>query len=606
MKILQLNLHAFGPFTNTLLDFSGGHEGLHIVYGSNEAGKTTALWGLRYMLFGFPDKTSYDFIHPYGKLRIGGTVSGGNGKRLEFIRRKGRLNTLWGPDDLKNIDESELLSFLGGVNETLFKTMFGIDHDRLVQGGKEIIEGGGEVGQILFAGGSGISDFRKVQNDLQKEADELFKPLGKKPVINEAIAEFRKKHNEIRDIQLSGQEWESHDRALNRAVEEKISVNKQFEQKFRDRGRLERIKEALPHISARKELLNYLIPYSDAVILSDDFSKKRSDALTNLRIAENEEKDAVKNIADIQKSLEKLEIPESLIEKGKLIDEYHRTLGSIQKAIQDRPRLMGRKTSLEAEAKEILQELRPDLTLEHAEELKLKKSEKVKIREFGILYERLNSRKNSTQDDIAKLSSQINSLKKQIAEAEDIHDIGELQQAIENAQHYGNLEAQYQALSVEIQKAETSVAIALKKLPPAATCSHASAWEQLEEIEKLPVPSSETIERFEYNLREITGSVTSLKTEISRIEDESVNINGQIEQIQLEQAVPAESDLYEERQKRDEEWHKIRENVFPPSNGVAMAYEAQIRYADEIADRLRREADRVAKKLHSLQSVIYG
>ena len=42
MKILELALAAFGPFTDLVLDLSGGHEGLHLVYGPNEAGKSSA------------------------------------------------------------------------------------------------------------------------------------------------------------------------------------------------------------------------------------------------------------------------------------------------------------------------------------------------------------------------------------------------------------------------------------------------------------------------------------------------------------------------------------------------------------------------------------
>ena len=45
MKILELALHAFGPFTDAVLDLSAGQEGLHLIYGPNEAGKSSALQG---------------------------------------------------------------------------------------------------------------------------------------------------------------------------------------------------------------------------------------------------------------------------------------------------------------------------------------------------------------------------------------------------------------------------------------------------------------------------------------------------------------------------------------------------------------------------------
>ena len=63
MKILKVNLIAFGPFTETVLDLSEGEEGLHIIYGPNEAGKSSALRALRQMLYGIPDRSADDFLH---------------------------------------------------------------------------------------------------------------------------------------------------------------------------------------------------------------------------------------------------------------------------------------------------------------------------------------------------------------------------------------------------------------------------------------------------------------------------------------------------------------------------------------------------------------
>ena len=45
MKILNLHLIAYGPFSDGSLDLSGGSEGLHLIYGPNEAGKSAALRG---------------------------------------------------------------------------------------------------------------------------------------------------------------------------------------------------------------------------------------------------------------------------------------------------------------------------------------------------------------------------------------------------------------------------------------------------------------------------------------------------------------------------------------------------------------------------------
>ena len=63
MKINRLQLIAYGPFSGTTLDFSNHQVGFHLMYGPNEAGKSTALRALRNVLFGIPVRTP-DSFHP--------------------------------------------------------------------------------------------------------------------------------------------------------------------------------------------------------------------------------------------------------------------------------------------------------------------------------------------------------------------------------------------------------------------------------------------------------------------------------------------------------------------------------------------------------------
>jgi len=98
MKLKRLDLLAFGPFTDRTLEFSGDEYGLHIVYGPNEAGKSSALRALRQLLYGIDHKSGDGFIHPYEKMRVGALLEHSDGRVLECIRRKGRSNTLLASD----------------------------------------------------------------------------------------------------------------------------------------------------------------------------------------------------------------------------------------------------------------------------------------------------------------------------------------------------------------------------------------------------------------------------------------------------------------------------------------------------------------------------
>jgi energy-coupling factor transporter ATP-binding protein EcfA2 len=98
MNILQLQLLAFGVFTNKILDFSAKQPGFHLIYGPNEAGKST----LRRALINL-----FSYLHPNNQLL--------------FYRRKGRKNTLLDVDN-KPLNEKYLLDYFGGdIDESLFE-----------------------------------------------------------------------------------------------------------------------------------------------------------------------------------------------------------------------------------------------------------------------------------------------------------------------------------------------------------------------------------------------------------------------------------------------------------------------------------------------------
>ena len=90
MRIRRLELMAFGPFTDRTLEFDSKDPGLHIIFGPNEAGKSSALRALKALLYGFPQQTPDNFIHSYDQLRVGGCLELRDGRVLYFQRRKKR------------------------------------------------------------------------------------------------------------------------------------------------------------------------------------------------------------------------------------------------------------------------------------------------------------------------------------------------------------------------------------------------------------------------------------------------------------------------------------------------------------------------------------
>lgn len=187
MKINYLNLQAFGHFTDYHVFFDE-NKNFHLLYGPNEAGKSTILRSISNYLYGFPRQTTDAFLHSNSKLRIEGELQKENGEKLQFTRRKGTKNTVL---DVNNnpLDEKMVASFLNGISEQQFTNMFALDHVRLREGGESLLQSDGNVSQSLFSAASGINALRNVLEELESRTGNLYGKNKSKTAINSALKE---------------------------------------------------------------------------------------------------------------------------------------------------------------------------------------------------------------------------------------------------------------------------------------------------------------------------------------------------------------------------------------------------------------------------------
>ena len=248
MRLVRLDLRAFGHFTEKSLEFTTKAPGLHLIFGPNEAGKSSSLRALKALLYGFPQQTPDNFLHNYDQLLVAGCLRNDAGRELCFQRRKKRVGDVLDASG-NPLDPSALKPFLQGLDAGLFASLYGIDHEALVRGGEEILARKGEVGQALFAAGAGISSVGEVIGRLEEEAGKLFKPTGQNPAINEAIKKFRELQKEMKLSGLSVREWKEHRKALEDAEAARDAMELQRDQKITEVYRLERLSQAIPELA---------------------------------------------------------------------------------------------------------------------------------------------------------------------------------------------------------------------------------------------------------------------------------------------------------------------------------------------------------------------
>ena len=134
MRLRRLSLHRYGHFAGCDLDFPHAEKDFHLIFGNNEAGKSTTLSAVSDLLFGFPHSTAYDFRFDAPLLRVGATLEHA-GQTLALRRRKGKKDTLL--DDAETpIGEGPLTAMLQGFSAESFRISHSLDHHRLRDGGR--------------------------------------------------------------------------------------------------------------------------------------------------------------------------------------------------------------------------------------------------------------------------------------------------------------------------------------------------------------------------------------------------------------------------------------------------------------------------------------
>jgi uncharacterized protein YhaN len=184
MRVKRLDLTRFGNFTGQSIDFGEKSQGLpdlHVVYGPNEAGKSTALAALLDLLFGMGTQNPFDFLHPYSTMRVGGIFEFAAEAR-ELVRIKRPQNSLLDSDD-RPIAESVIRSELGGIDRESYRTMFSLDDETLEKGGESILASKGDLGELLFSASAGLSDLSRKLLDLRAEADGFYKHRSRSGIL---------------------------------------------------------------------------------------------------------------------------------------------------------------------------------------------------------------------------------------------------------------------------------------------------------------------------------------------------------------------------------------------------------------------------------------
>lgn len=613
MKFSKLYLKAFGPYTERLIDFESSPGSLHIVYGLNEAGKSSMLRAIRALLYGIEEKTRDNFLHENSTLRIGGVLVAEGHRRLAIMRRKGRKSTVreWngttGPDcEGSVIDDSTLSEFLGGLDKEQFGLLFGIDRDELIRGGNEILEGEGEVGESLFEAGAGLVGLRKLRGALEAEAAALFAPKASKPVINEAVSTYEEARAVVRQTAVRTEEWTGRDEAL-RAARDALEQNgTTLTERRLQRERLGRISRNLGPIAQREECTKQLVELAGTPDLPHDFAERRVAVVTARADAERRKSDAEKKVADFEAQLEGLVVPAGFVERAALIQEVQSRVGAFQKAGLELPGVEAQVRSSQERLVAKCRELGVTPDLQEIEKLRPKKADQAKVR--GLIKEHadLTGRLSELVRQETDLQTQLEQAEKEFDERGRPKDAGALVEAIETAAALGDAERRFGESRRDIASGKEDLERKLRAL-----------WQgPVAALRDLRVPSKATLERLLKEAEAIATERAAIVARAGNLRGDQANLQAKKVTLEASGSVASGHDLEAARKHRDLGWEFIRRAFIdrkakPDQLGkqygsvvpLPEAYQAAVRHTDSIADTLRHDAHRIAEHAGTVERI---
>jgi uncharacterized protein YhaN len=594
VRIRRLDLKAFGSFTGASLDFSAGAPGgLHVVYGPNEAGKSTALRAVRDLLFGFEHRTPDAHRHRSEDLRIGGLLEGPDG--VVYVERLKRRKDSLLDEAGAPFDEARLRKILGGVDRETFTRSFGLDHGELELYGERLLKGDASVGETLFDAGAGGLDVRRLLETLESEQEKLYRPRGKQE-INRLLEEHAEARRRSQEVWLLPESFQKQVEELEAARTELAAVAARVDATRVELYRLKDLRKALPALQRRAECLSEIRALGPVVRVAETAALEREQAESRAAIARAKVTRLEDESTRTRNKLAEIEVPEALLAIGQArVTRLADATGRTRKAREDLPRLEANLQRETTEARANARRLGRDEARPSAEELRVSPSVRAKVRELSTERQRLDELRQGAERRQRELERDIDEKRARLTRLPPPTPREALERVATLSRSLGDVDVPVAALGARRDGLLEQARNALGELVPRAPT--------LEAFAALPVPSPETVARFAEEAAELASRAKAFAEARRTLAERAAEAEAAILRVQAGGSVPNERDLLAARTERDAASAAVLggwRTGEPFDETRAARLSEQAARTDALSDRLRREADRVAALGHAL------
>ncbi|MQX35428.1 AAA family ATPase [Roseospira navarrensis] len=357
MRLRRLDLTRYGKFTDHVLDFGEKSDApdLHLIYGPNEAGKSTALSAFLDLLYGIHGQTPYNFLHDYKVMQIGAVLEHKDAVS-EWVRVKANKNSLRDGAG-QPVGEHALAGMLAGLDRDAYGSMFSLDDDTLEQGGETILKSRGDLGQLLFAASAGLSDLSARLEALTEQADAFARKGGRKTELAELKRALDALDAERRDIDVQASDFARRVKARDAARAAYEATEEALGRVKARTGEIARLRQGLGHAATLSRLRAEAEAY-DALPEPPAHWADEIAALAEEDARLTTKRDGLDHrIRALEKELADLSVDDAVLALAERIDRLQDAKGHIAKTMESLPHRREERQALDTQIAAVLARL---------------------------------------------------------------------------------------------------------------------------------------------------------------------------------------------------------------------------------------------------------
>ena len=596
MRFEKIHLHAFGPFTDVELSFPQNGPDLHVIFGRNEAGKSSLLRALRDLLFGIPARSGDNFIHDNPKLRIEAHIRNQAGRGLRFLRRKGNAKTLMDANGVA-LSDDVLHPFLGGVTADYFSTMFGMGGTELRAGSEHLLSGSGDLGNALFSASHGGTPVRAVIEQLEKDAGSLFRGRATKDIlIRNGAANFKELLRKSKDAIVSVEAWDAVQADLSEAYSKREELIKAHSECVEKLAWIQRCEDSLPSVGQLWEAKRELEALGEMPGLPQAFASEATQALSVLEAAAKQPEILAKKIHGLSQELSNCAVDELLLSAGPEIKALHEELAGYRVKRESLGALETKNDALKTKLVANMRLMKLPNDFSSLERLRIGEAQHTACEAAAKSVEETALALSLHRREVETMEGEIKANEDKLADLPET-DLEVLRDALADA-----AEATEAAKTLDRARSEAD---SLKHTAQGTRALLPGAPEALglDALAALALPGTNQIHSFEEQFAEAARLAAEKKSLIKKQNQEIRSYQGALRALEHFGALPSEETLQEARQHRDRGWAMVlaewkgegAEGTFVEGMPLERAFPQALAQADEIADRLRKDASAVAE-----------